>query len=66
MRTTDTVIIFGGGIGTLNEFTIAYDEGKLIGVLEGTGGVADRVNELAALSGKRDAPETSSNQIRKR
>ena len=41
----------------MNEFTIAYDEGKVIGVLEGTGGVADRVKELAALSGKRDASE---------
>ena len=57
VRTADIVIIFGGGIGTLNEFTIAYDEGKVIGVLEGTGGVADRVKELASLSGKRDASE---------
>ncbi len=29
VRTSDVVIIFGGGIGTLNEFTIAYDEGKV-------------------------------------
>ena len=28
VRSSDVVIIFGGGIGTLNEFTIAYDEGK--------------------------------------
>lgn len=53
VRTSDVVIIFGGGIGTLNEFTIAYDEGKLVGVLEGTGGVADRIKEIAALSSKR-------------
>ena len=57
VRTADIVVIFGGGLGTLNEFTIAYDEGKVIGVLEGTGGVADLVKELAALSGKRDASE---------
>jgi uncharacterized protein (TIGR00725 family) len=57
VRTADIVIIFGGGIGTMNEFTIAYDEGRTIGVLEGTGGVADRVRELAALSGKRDPLE---------
>ena len=38
IRTSDIVIIFGGVIGTLNEFTIAYDEGKVIGLLEGTGG----------------------------
>ena len=57
VRTADIVIIFGGGIGTLNEFTIAHDEGKVIGVLEGTGGVADRVKELAALYGERYASE---------
>jgi len=57
VRSADIVIIFGGGIGTLNEFTIAYDEGKIIGVLEGTGGVADRVEDFASLSGKRDPSE---------
>src|SRR5262249_1464647 len=39
VRSTDLVIIFGGATGTLNEFTIAYDEGKLIGILEESGGV---------------------------
>jgi uncharacterized protein (TIGR00725 family) len=53
VRTSDVVIIFGGGLGTLNEFTIAYDEGKLVGVLEGTGGVADRIKEIVALSTRR-------------
>lgn len=52
VRTSDVVIIFGGGIGTLNEFTIAYDEAKIIGVLEGTGGAADRIRELVSLSSK--------------
>lgn len=46
IRSSDIVIIFAGSIGTLNEFTIAYDEGKIIGVLEGTGGVADQVQNL--------------------
>src|SRR5262245_34407039 len=41
VRSSDIVILFAGGIGTLNEFTIAYDEGKVIGLLQGTGGVAD-------------------------
>lgn len=52
VRSSDVVIIFGGGIGTLNEFTIAYDEGKVIGVLEGTGGVADQIKEITTLSRK--------------
>jgi uncharacterized protein (TIGR00725 family) len=46
VRSADLVIIVGGATGTLNEFTIAYDEGKIIGVLEGSGGVADHVREI--------------------
>jgi uncharacterized protein (TIGR00725 family) len=46
VRSVDIVIIFGGATGTLNEFTIAYDEGKTIGVLEGSGGVADHIREI--------------------
>ena len=46
VRSADIVLIFGGATGTLNEFTIAYDEGKIIGVLEGTGGVADHIREI--------------------
>jgi uncharacterized protein (TIGR00725 family) len=46
VRSADIVILFSGGIGTLNEFTIAYDEGKVIGLLQGTGGVADMAQTL--------------------
>jgi uncharacterized protein (TIGR00725 family) len=46
VRSADIVIIFGGAIGTLNEFTIAYDEGKVIGVLEGSGGIADHIHQV--------------------
>ena len=44
IRSSDIVIIFGGATGTLNEFTIAYDEGNVIGVL--SGGVADHIKEI--------------------
>jgi uncharacterized protein (TIGR00725 family) len=46
IRSSDIVLIFGGATGTLNEFTIAYDEGKIIGVLEGSGGISDRIREI--------------------
>jgi uncharacterized protein (TIGR00725 family) len=46
VRTADIVIIFGGATGTLNEFTIAYDEGKIIGVLEKSGGLADHIGQI--------------------
>jgi len=35
----DAAVIVGGGIGTMNEFTLAYAWGRPIGVLEGTGGI---------------------------
>lgn len=46
VRSADLVIIFGGATGTLNEFTIAYDEGKIIGIVEGSGGIADHMKEI--------------------
>lgn len=46
VRTCDIVLIVGGRSGTLGEFAIAYDEGRLIGVLTGTGGVADHVGDF--------------------
>lgn len=55
IRASDIVVIVGGGIGTLNEFTIAFDEGKVIGILEGSGGVADRVKEIVSVSGRQVA-----------
>ena len=35
----DAAVIISGRCGTLNEFTLCYDMGKIIGVLKGTGGV---------------------------
>jgi uncharacterized protein (TIGR00725 family) len=52
IRSSDIVVIAGGRSGTLGEFAIAYDEGKLIGVLRGTGGVADAVGNLVSLLAK--------------
>jgi len=52
VRACDIVIFFGGGIGTLNEFTISYDEDKVIGVLVGSGGLANMIEEITSLSTK--------------
>lgn len=46
VRSCDVVLFISGSIGSLNEFTIAYDEGKVIGCLTGTGGVADEAERL--------------------
>jgi len=45
-RAADGVIVICGRMGTLNEFTIAFEDQKPIGVLEGSGGTADRIKEL--------------------
>jgi len=46
VRSSDAVITLCGRIGTLNEFTAAFEDQKPIGVLEGTGGIADMVRSI--------------------
>ena len=53
IRTSDIVIIIGGRSGTLGEFSIAYDEGKLIGVLAGTGGITSEIKDIVSVIQKK-------------
>jgi uncharacterized protein (TIGR00725 family) len=53
VRSCDIVLFIAGAMGSLNEFTIAHDEGKVIGCLSGTGGVADEGEQLVQKFGKR-------------
>ena len=52
IRSCDMVVIAGGRTGTLGELAIAYDEGRLIGILTGTGGITSLVEEIVRTSGK--------------
>ncbi len=45
-RAADAIIVICGRMGTLNEFTIAFEDNKSIGVLEGTGGTADELEGI--------------------
>ncbi len=45
-RASDAVLIVCGRIGTLDEFTIAFEDNKPIGILTGTGGMADEIKDL--------------------
>lgn len=45
-RSSDAVIIICGRMGTLNEFTIAFEDRKPIGVLTNTGGTADMIKSI--------------------
>ena len=49
IHSSDFVLFIGGRSGTLGEFCIAYDEGKLIGVLRDSGGIADHVDDVRAI-----------------
>ncbi|MBI5571579.1 MAG: LOG family protein [Desulfomonile tiedjei] len=53
VRSADACVFIGGGMGTLNEFTIAMaDLGTraAIGVLTGTGGLSDELPRLVSLT----------------
>lgn len=54
VRSADAGIFIGGAMGTLNEFTIAFDElgpECAIGILSGTGGICDRIPDLLSAVG---------------
>ncbi|MCK4335435.1 MAG: hypothetical protein KAT94_00160 [Candidatus Aenigmarchaeota archaeon] len=52
VRSCDASIFVSGSYGTLNEFTTAYDEGKVMGIMEGTGGVSDHLKEIVKICNK--------------
>lgn len=45
-RSSDAIITICGRMGTFNEFTIAFEDKKPIGVLEGTGGTSDEIKNI--------------------
>jgi len=57
IRSCDIVAIIGGRSGTLGEFAIAYDEGKIIAVFEGSGGRAEHLGDVVAVIDKETGVE---------
>ena len=55
IRSCDVIVFAAGRSGTLGEFAIAYDEGKVIGVLQGSGGVTDHIEEIIPMVEKKTA-----------
>jgi uncharacterized protein (TIGR00725 family) len=53
IRSCDVVVFAGGRSGTLGEFAIAYDEGKIIGILEGTGGITGHLETIIRMVNKK-------------
>jgi len=46
IRSSNGIVIVGGGIGTLNEFTIAYDEGRPVGIVTNSGGISNAIPHI--------------------
>jgi len=57
IHSSDFVLFVGGRSGTLGEFCIAYDEGKLIGVLRDSGGISNEFANIAKLVEKATGAE---------
>lgn len=53
-RSADAVIIICGRIGTLNEFTVAFENKKPIGVLQNSGGMADELEDITRIAHKHE------------
>ena len=58
IRSSDAVVIIGGGIGTLNEFTIAYDEGRPIGIVTNSGGISNSIPHVVQELCQREMPSS--------
>lgn len=50
IRSTDAVIFISGRIGTLNEFTIAFEDHKPIGILTDSGGISNELDHILTIS----------------
>lgn len=46
IRAADAVIVSCGRMGTINEFTIAFEDKKPIGILTGVGGTTEWIDEV--------------------
>ena len=53
VKEADAIIIINGQTGSLNEFTIAFHYGKVIGVLKDSGGITPMLQEIAKICDKK-------------
>ena len=52
IRTSDAIVFLRGSVGTLNEFTIGFEEGKVMGILENMGGISGFIDEIIQIAKK--------------
>lgn len=53
----NAIIIISGQIGSLNEFTIAFQNAKVIGILKDSGGISGMMEEIAEICDKKGEKE---------
>ena len=49
----DAIILISGQTGSLNEFTIAFHNAKVIGILKNSGGITNIIKQIAEICDKR-------------
>ena len=47
VKEADAIIVISGQIGSLNEFTLAFHDAKVIGILENSEGISSLIKEIA-------------------
>ena len=52
INSVDVILMISGRMGTLSEFTIAFEEGVPIFVLKGYGGVSDKIDKIMSYANK--------------
>ena len=57
VKEADAIIIINGQIGSFNEFTIAFNDAKIIGILENSGGITDIIDKIAEICDKKGEKE---------
>ncbi|MCH8004346.1 MAG: hypothetical protein IH934_06995 [Nanoarchaeota archaeon] len=57
VKEANAIIIISGQIGSLNEFTIAFHDSKVIGILENSGQITDIIEEIAKICDKNGEKE---------
>ncbi|HVE81048.1 MAG TPA: hypothetical protein VNA68_02865 [Candidatus Dormibacteraeota bacterium] len=53
VRASDALVTIGGRIGTMQEFSIAFEEKTPIGVIIGSGGISDAIAEVLKAARRR-------------
>ena len=61
IRSCEAIIGISGRRGTLNEYTLAIDEGKVTGILTESGGVSDMIKTIEVVVGKRGGEKIFNN-----